>query len=94
MIFSINSNGNKRHEEILKKRLSERLDAEFSDGGLLIDLSTDLSTEKAESFIIEEKDGGFYIKASDSLGLFYGIGKLLHSGKWDSDTFSPFPQRE
>ena len=63
MIFSINSNGNKRHEEILKKRLSERLDAEFSDGGLLIDLSTDLSTEKAESFIIEEKDGGFYIKA-------------------------------
>ncbi|MBR6719658.1 MAG: hypothetical protein IKL74_01965 [Clostridia bacterium] len=93
MIFSINSNGNQKHEEILKKRLSERLDAEFSDGGLLIDLSIDSSIEKAESFIIEEKDGGFYIKASDSLGLFYGIGKLLHSGKWESDTFSPIPTK-
>ena len=91
MKISINANGNLRHEKILKDRLSERINADFEDGGLLIDLSIDSSLAKAESFVIEEKDGAFYIKASDSLGLFYGIGKMLHSGKWVNDTFCPTP---
>ncbi len=93
MKIAINSNGLNSHEEILKTRLFERIGAEFSEGGLIINLLIDATLGSKESFIIREDNGTFSVIGSDSLGLFYGIGKLLHSASWTEDSFSPVPAK-
>lgn len=53
-------------------------------------LDVDASIGRAESYVIKE-DGGYHIIGADEAGLYYGIGKFLHSAKWDDEQFVPNP---
>ena len=77
------------HERLFKARLSDRLSADFCDGGLEISFQVDALLGNPESYKITEKNGAWCVVGSDELGLYYGVGKLLHSAKWGKDSFSP-----
>lgn len=84
------------HTALLRERVAERLpDAVFSDGAeigaLKIRLSVDASAGKPESFRIAETDGTWQITAADERGLYFGIGKFLHTAKWSEEGLQPTP---
>lgn len=89
MKITINNGGYKRHEELLKTRLEERIPVEYEDGGMNISLVIDESIESEESYEIKYEENKWSIIGSDKLGLSFGIGKFLHSAKWTDKDFSP-----
>ena len=89
MKISLTANGYSMHERLFKARLSDRLSADFCDGGLEISFQVDALLGKPESYQITEKNGAWCVVGSDELGLYYGVGKLLHSAKWGKDSFAP-----
>ena len=89
MKITVRANGFKMHEKLLCERINERVLAEFCEDGLLIELSIDEAIDRKESYAIEKNGEGFLVKGSDELGLYYGVGKLLHSAKWSTDGFMP-----
>jgi len=89
MKIRIIDNGYTKHSELLKRSIEERIPAEMADGGMTVELSVDKLIGTAESYVIAEKNGTWQITGSDSLGLYYGIGKFLHSAKWTDEAFTP-----
>ena len=89
MKINLIDGGNSIHADVFKKKLTKRIDAEFCDEGLTLEFSVDGGIGVAESYRIDKTEGGFSVKGSDCLGLYYGIGKLLHSAKWTKDAFYP-----
>ncbi len=90
MKINLLANGHDLHAEVLRTRLSERIGASYGEGGLVIELAmADLGAE--ESYRIDAIDGGFKITGSDTLGLFYGIGKFLHSATWTETDLTACP---
>ena len=90
MTINVKSNGYSMHEKLLRERISQRITAEFCDGGLTIELAVDESLGKKESYSISKVADGYLIKGSDELGLYYGIGKLLRAAKWREDGFEAY----
>ena len=91
MKITLISNGHELHEKLLKVRISERIPTEYTEGGLVISLAIDGAVGAPESYRIDEKDGAFSVIGADTLGLFFGIGKLLHSATWQADAMIPVP---
>ena len=89
MKININSNGNFGHEELLKKHISGRIPVEYSDGDMIVELCVDSSINAEESYKIIGYGNDWKIVGSDKLGLYYGIGKFLHSAKWTEESFVP-----
>jgi len=93
MKLNIVSNGNEKHAELMLRKISERIPVEITDGGLAVSLRIDPSIGRAESYEISEKDGVYIINGSDSLGLYYGIGKFLHTAIWTDGDLVPAPPK-
>ncbi len=91
MKLNIINNGNLDHEELLLRVLKERILVDLCEEGMKLSLNIDESLEKKESYRITEIDGGWQVDGSDSLGLYFGIGKLLHTAKWSDKDFVPNP---
>lgn len=84
----INENGFERHGMLLRKKISERIQVEFTEG-MSIELSVDEQLGEAESYQICEEKEGFQITGADEAGLYYGIGKFLHSARWSEKEIFP-----
>lgn len=82
MNITLRENGLSAHAEMLKRKLTERISVDFvADGGLFVELWID--EEKGnECYEIERRENGYAIIGGDSLGLYYGIGKFLHSANF------------
>ena len=90
MKITIISNGNDRHAELMLRKIGERIPIEMG-GGLSVELNIDPSVGAAESYEISESGGAYKIIGSDTLGLYYGIGKFLHTARWTEENFTPEP---
>ena len=84
-------NGFERHRNLFEKTIKERIPVRFTEGGMEIELCMDETIGKAESYIITSEANKYIITGADERGLYYGIGKLLHSAKWSETDFVPQP---
>ncbi|MDR1891424.1 MAG: glycoside hydrolase family 20 zincin-like fold domain-containing protein [Oscillospiraceae bacterium] len=91
MKIRIQENGFTQQAEILRKCIAERIPPESEEGKLSIALCADQTLGAQESYLITREEDGWKITGADSAGLFYGIGKFLHSAKWTEDTLEPNP---
>ncbi len=90
MNIKILSNGYTKHEDVLKNQLNERIPVSYKDGGMTIEFKLDDTFALKESYKVEEiKDNHWLISGKDELGIYYGIGKFLHSAKWNEEGFVP-----
>lgn len=91
MKINIIENGCTKHAELMKKHISKRIPLEIETEGMQIELMIDEQLGKQESYKILVKDNGFAIMGADTMGLFFGIGKFLHTAKWTDTEFVPKP---
>lgn len=91
MKIRIQNNGHEKHSDLLKRVIEERIPYEVADDGMLIELCVDKAIGKEESFVIEKGNNGWKITGADERGLYYGIGKFLHTAKWSEENFVPNP---
>ena len=89
MELHIKSNGNNMHAAVLERHICKRIPAVFSTDGYEIELLIDPTMQPKESYRIDTEAHTCRVVASCSLGLYFGIGKLLHSAKWATDHFVP-----
>ena len=79
-----------RHADLFRRTVAKRIVAEFSPGGLKIILDVDGSLGE-ESYRVNAVPGGFEVLGGDEPGLYFGMGKLLHSARWTQTDFYPKP---
>lgn len=89
MKIELKNNGYVKHAELFLKTVGDRIPLELEDGGMVIELKIDSSIAKAESFSICGEGKNWCITGSDELGLYFGIGKFLHTADWDENSFVP-----
>ena len=85
----ITDNGNPDHKAVLLEVVGERIPVEESPEGLKITLVMDGSIGPEESYRIDGSGNAFTVTGTDKLGLYYGIGKLLHTAAWTGESFTP-----
>ena len=93
MQIKIQDNGYVKHHELFMKSVEERISMDFNNQEMEIEFCVDYAIGKAESFQIECADSVWRITGADEAGLFYGIGKFLHTAKWSETDFVPNPPR-
>ena len=91
MRLIINENGYEKHAALLKKTIETKIPVQYSEDGMAINLQVNEDLGAAESYLISDTNGEWTIVGSDEAGLYYGIGKFLHSAKWRRDEFVPNP---
>ena len=89
MKITIIDNGHAQQAALFKKKLGERITPEYAQGGLTIELLIDEALGKEDSYSIDGAGERFRIIGSNELGLYYGIGKLLHTARWSENDFLP-----
>jgi hypothetical protein len=89
MKINLKSNGFDKHGELFCKTVVNRIPVEFTNGGMTVDLQIDKTISSEESYQICGEDSCWTITGSDELGLYFGIGKFLHSAKWSETDFAP-----
>lgn len=87
----LKENGFHMHAKLFNERVIERIPVEFTDKGMTIEFCIDSTIGEKESYWIVPTEDGFSITGADELGLYYGIGKFLHSAKWSEQNFVPNP---
>ena len=78
MKLNVIGNGFEAHAALLKKTVAARVGAE-AENEMTVALAVDASIGAAESYCITQTDGGWQITGADEAGLYFGIGKFLHS---------------
>ena len=91
MNIKIINNGFVKHSNLLERCIKERILYKVADGGMNIELCINESIGKEESFVIESRNNSWKIIGADARGLYYGIGKFLHTAKWSEEDFVPNP---
>ena len=91
MRLNIQDNGYEKQSNLLNRTIAERIEFGASDREMNIILCVDETIGDAESFVIESVDDAWKITGADGLGLSYGIGKFLHTAKWNEKDFMPKP---
>ncbi|MBR2353499.1 MAG: hypothetical protein IKA76_03235 [Clostridia bacterium] len=89
MKLSVQNNGFLKHDELFRTTVSDRIDVEFADGGMRVTLQIDGSLGEKESFSIVGAGQNWTVTGSDELGLYFGIGKFLHTATWSEVDFAP-----
>ena len=77
-----------KHAELLRKRILERIE-EAKLEPIEIELSVNTSLGEAESYQISRWGDRWKIIGTDEAGLYYGIGKFLHTAKWTEHALVP-----
>ena len=89
MKIKLENNGFLEHGELFKDRVLERIPVEFTDGGMTVEIKLDKRISVPESFSICADGDKWSITGSDELGLYFGIGKFLHTAIWSDSDFTP-----
>ena len=91
MKLNIKETGHTLHGELLLRRIRERIPLTLSPDGDTFELCIDPSIGAKESYRIDTANGVCRVTGACSLGLYFGIGKLLHGATWTEDTLIPAP---
>lgn len=91
MKINIIDHGFEQHATIFMESIEGRIPVEVSNDGMVIELAIDSEIGDEESYQIILEDGKWRIVGADHLGLYYGIGKFLHTAKWSEREFVPEP---
>ena len=91
MNLCILDNGYNQHANVMLNNLRKRIPVEVAQDGLKISLAIDSKIGIEESYQILFEDSMWKIIGSDILGLYFGIGKFLHTAKWHDEMFYPNP---
>lgn len=89
MKINLKNNGFLKHAELFQKAVCNRISAEFTKQGMTVELQIDKAIPHEESFLIRGEADSWSIIGSDELGLYFGIGKFLHTAKWNENGFIP-----
>ena len=87
----MNDNGLSQHKDLFLRTIEKRIPVEFSEAGLKIEIDYNGAIGKEEGYLIEKTNDGWKITGADQRGLYYGIGKFLHTAKWSEKDFVPNP---
>lgn len=90
MNLKILSNGYEQHAALLQKKINARIPVKWGEG-TEIALGVDPAIGAAESYYITQITNGWQITGADESGLYFGIGKFLHTAKWSENDFVPQP---
>ena len=77
MAIQMTDNGYTAHRELFERVVSEY--ELFTGSDLHIEFRIDREVGPAESFLLERRQDTVFITGADTLGLYYGIGKLAHN---------------
>lgn len=91
MKICLKDGGFTQHAALFKKTVCNRIPAVFENDGMTVEFAVEHSLGAAESYRITQSDCGWKITGSDELGLYFGIGKFLHTATWEKEAFSPNP---
>ena len=92
MKIRILDHGNKAAAELLWHSIAERIPLETDgDLGPLYELCIEPELSVPGSFRVGGRSCQIRISAADEAGLIFGIGKLLRTGIWQEDWFTPVP---
>lgn len=91
MKIKLLNNNFDKHATLFLRSIKERIPCEEANDGLAIELFVDKAIGKEESFCIKKEDDVWKITGADERGLYYGIGKFLHTAKWSEVDFIPNP---
>ena len=94
MKIDLRANGFDYHAALFRKTVQKRIAADFTSDGLSIAFTIDPNLGKAESYQISGNDHTWLITGADEAGLYYGIGKFLHTAIWKDGAFIPNPPAE
>ena len=89
MKINLLDNGYQSQAELLMRTIGERIPVQQTEDGMSIVLDVNQLLGKAESFQIVKTENVWKIIGSDEAGLYYGIGKFLHTAAWDEGSFTP-----
>ena len=89
MTIEIKDGGLTTYGALLRRRIAGRIGGSFAAGGMYVTLSVDDTFTKPESYRIDGGGDDWHITGSDERGLYYGIGKFLHSACWTEESFTP-----
>ena len=89
MKINLKTNGFLKHGELFSQTVAARIPVDFISDGVTVELNVDKSIAKAESFSICKNKDTWSITGSDELGLYFGIGKFLHTATWSENEFVP-----
>ena len=93
MKICLKANGFDQHAALFQKAVQKRIAADFADVGLQIEFAAEPALGKAESYQITENNGAWRITSADEAGLYFGIGKFLHTALWKDGAFVPNPPK-
>lgn len=91
MKLNVEHGGFPEHAALLLKKLKQRIPVEHAEDGLRVSLSVDHTAAGSEGYRIERLKDGWKITGADTLGLYFGIGKLLHTARWSETEILPCP---
>ncbi len=77
------------HKEVLFRQIAARVPVSEKAGGLTVKLIEDKSIGAPESYLVRGAEKNWEIVGADTLGVFFGIGKFLHSATWSETDFAP-----
>jgi len=89
MKINLQANGYKSQAELLWKTLEERIPVSQAEDGMSIILDVNHLLGKIESYQVIKEEDSWKIIGADEAGLYYGIGKFLHTATWNEDSFVP-----
>ena len=89
MKINLQDNGYKQQAELLLRTIAERIPVQQAEDGMSIVLEVNHLIGKEESFQIYKEDDNWNIVGADEAGLYYGIGKFLHTATWNEESFVP-----
>ena len=89
MKINLLDNGYKSQAELLMRTIKERISVQQTEEGMTIKLDVNRLLGKEESFQIIKDENAWKIIGADEAGLYYGIGKFLHTATWDDESFAP-----
>jgi len=93
MRIYVKENGYTKQATLLKKTIENKIPVEYIEDGMRIVLDINQNIGDEESYQICSIGDGWKIIGSDEMGLYYGIGKFLHSATWTEEKFSPNPPK-
>jgi len=89
MQMKLIDNGFRQHGKMLCEVLKERIKLDSTGDEMRLELNVDATLGKVESYEITREENTWKISGSDEMGLYYGIGKFLHTATWTDEKFIP-----
>ncbi|MBO5270576.1 MAG: hypothetical protein J6B77_07310, partial [Clostridia bacterium] len=89
MKLTVSDGGLSGHAALLRKHIARRIAVEEAPGGMRVSLSVDPTLGAPESYRISHAAGVWQITGTDESGLYFGIGKFLHTAVWTENGFTP-----